>query len=111
MYSVTSVEVFWTHSMPANFTGWSLAIARAAESPTMNWIGVAMQATVNGISSPRRWIRSRRPLSMPTAYTDATRKPVTRYAARIMCGTSYGTASLKITLSGCTDVTVPEVGE
>ena len=42
---------------------------------------------------------------------DATRKPVTRYAARIMWGTSYGTAGLKITLSGSTDVTVPVVGE
>src|SRR3954452_16168637 len=48
---------------------------------------------------------------MPTAYTDATRKPVTRYAARIMCGTSYGTAALKITLSGSTLVTSPLVGE
>src|SRR4029453_16065521 len=26
MYSVTCVEVFWTHSIPANLTGWSLAI-------------------------------------------------------------------------------------
>ncbi len=56
MYSVTSVEVFCTHSIPANFTGWSLAIARAAVSPTANWIGVAMQATVSGMSSPRRWM-------------------------------------------------------
>src|SRR5213076_3647143 len=28
-----------------------------------------------------------------------------------MCGTSYGTAGLKITLSGSTDVTLPVVGE
>src|SRR4051794_13052385 len=48
---------------------------------------------------------------MPTAYTDATRKPVTRYAARIMCGTSYGTAALKITFSGSTLVTSPVAGE
>jgi hypothetical protein len=38
-YSVTSVDVFCTHSMAANLTGWSLAIARAALSPTANWIG------------------------------------------------------------------------
>ena len=36
---------------------------------------------------------------------------MTRYAARIMCGTSYGTAGLKITFHGSTEVTVPEVGE
>ena len=36
---------------------------------------------------------------------------MTRYAARIMCGTSYGTAGLKITFSGSTDVTLPVVGE
>src|SRR3954454_9430704 len=97
--------------MPANLIGWSLAIARAAESPTANWIGVAMQATVSGINRPRRWYRSMRPRSIPTAYTDATRKPVTRYAARIMCGTSYGTAGLKITFHGWTEVTSPLVGE
>jgi hypothetical protein len=67
MYSVTSVDVFWTHSMPANLIGWCSAIARAALSPTTNWIGVAMHATVNGISSPSRWMRSRRPRSIPTA--------------------------------------------
>src|SRR3954453_1298496 len=54
MYSVTSLEVFCTHSIAANLTGWSFAIARAAESPTANWIGVAMQATVSGIRRPRR---------------------------------------------------------
>ena len=36
---------------------------------------------------------------------------MTRYAARIMCGTSYGTAGLKITFHGSTDVTSPVVGE
>src|SRR6476620_501185 len=111
MYSVTWVEVFCTHSMPANLIGWSLAIARAAESPTANWIGVAMQATVSGIRRPRRWMRSRRPRSIPTAEIEATRNPVTRYAARIMCGTSYGTAGLKITFHGSTEVTLPVVGE
>ena len=55
MYSVTSVDVFCTHSIAANLIGWSSAIARAAVSPTTNWIGVAMQATVSGISSPSRW--------------------------------------------------------
>jgi hypothetical protein len=54
MYSGTWVEVVCTHSMAANLTGWSLAIARAAVSPTANWIGVAMQATVSGIRSPSR---------------------------------------------------------
>jgi hypothetical protein len=78
MYSGTCVEVFCTHSMAANLTGWSSAIERAAVSPTANWIGVAMLATVRGISRPSRWWRSRRPLSIPTAYTDATRKPATR---------------------------------
>ena len=34
---------------------------------------------------------------------------MTRYAARIMCGTSYGTAGLKITFSGSTSVTSPFV--
>ena len=67
MYSVTSVEVFCTHSIAANFTGWSFAIARAAVSPTMNWIGVRMHATVSGIRSPSRCRRSRRPRSIPTA--------------------------------------------
>ena len=42
MYSVTSVEVFCTHSIAANLIGWSSAIARAAVSPTANWIGVAI---------------------------------------------------------------------
>ena len=55
MYSVTCVAVFCTHSIAANLTGWSSAIARAAVSPTANWIGVAMHATVSGMSSPRRW--------------------------------------------------------
>ena len=55
MYSVTWVAVCSTHSMPANLIGWSLAIARAAVSPTANWIGVAMHATVSGISRPSRW--------------------------------------------------------
>ena len=51
---VTSVEVCCTHSIAANLTGWSFAIALAAVSPTANWIGVTMHATVRGISSPRR---------------------------------------------------------
>ena len=67
MYSVTSVEVCSTHSIAANLTGWFFAIARAAVSPTTNWIGVTMHATVSGISRPSRWIRSRRPRSSPTA--------------------------------------------
>ncbi len=67
MYSVTSVEVVWTHSIAANLIGWFFAIPRAAVSPTANWIGVAIQATVSGISSPSRWMRSRRPRSIPTA--------------------------------------------
>ncbi len=67
MYSVTCVEVVCTHSMAANLIGWSFAIERAAVSPTANWIGVAMHATVSGISSPSRWRRSRRPRSIPTA--------------------------------------------
>ncbi len=54
-YSVTWVEVSCTHSIAANLVGWSSAIARAAVSPTANWIGAAIRATVSGISSPRRW--------------------------------------------------------
>ena len=54
MYSVTSVWVFCTHSIAANLTGWSLAIARAAVSPTASWIGVAIAASVSGISRPSR---------------------------------------------------------
>ena len=54
MYSVTWVEVVCTHSIAANLIGWSSAIARAAVSPTTNWIGVAMHATVSGMSSPTR---------------------------------------------------------
>ena len=42
---------------------------------------------------------------------EATMNPVTRYAARIMWGTSYGTAGLKMTFSGSTDVTLPVVVE
>jgi hypothetical protein len=66
-YSVTWVDVCCTHSIAANLIGWSLAMARAAESPTANWIGVAMHATVKGIRSPSRWMRSRRPRSIPVA--------------------------------------------
>src|SRR3954453_7402815 len=54
MYSVTSVEVCWTHSIAANLTGWSLAIARAAESPTANWIGRAVAAPGGGRSRAPR---------------------------------------------------------
>ncbi len=77
MYSVTSECVCWTHSIAANLIGWSSAIARAAVSPTPNWIGARIAPTVSGISSPRRWWRSRRPRSIPTAYTEATRNEVT----------------------------------
>ena len=45
MYSVTCVAVSCTHSIAANLIGWSLAIERAAVSPTANWIGARMQAT------------------------------------------------------------------
>src|SRR3954467_2686910 len=110
MYSVTCVEVCCTHSIPANLIGWSLAIARAAVSPTANWTGVTMHARTSGIRRATRWERARRPRSMPTAYTEATRKPVTRYAARIMCGTSYGTAGVKITFHGWTAGTPPHGG-
>ncbi len=78
MYSVTCVSVSSTHSIAANLIGWCSAISRAAVSPTKNWIGARIEATVSGISSPRRWWRSRRPRSIPTAYTEATRKAVTR---------------------------------
>ena len=55
MYSVTCVAVSCTHSMAANLIGWSLAIERAAVSPTANWIGARTHATVSGISRPSRW--------------------------------------------------------
>ena len=44
-----------TYSIAANLAGWSSAIARAAVSPTNSWIGVAIAATVNGITKPSRW--------------------------------------------------------
>ena len=54
MYSVTSLDVVCTHSIAANLIGWSFAMARAALSPTANWIGDRIKATDSGISSPRR---------------------------------------------------------
>ena len=53
-YSVTCVCVSCTHSIAANLIGWSFAIARAAVSPTANWIGVTITAIVSGISRPSR---------------------------------------------------------
>ena len=66
-YSVWCPPVSWMHSIAANLAGWSAATSRAAVSPTSSCTGVAMQASVSGISRPRRWRRSRRPFSIPTA--------------------------------------------
>ena len=52
MYSVTCVEVFCTHSIAANLTGWSSAIERAAVSPTANWIGVSDAGDGEGDQQP-----------------------------------------------------------
>ncbi len=65
--SGTSLEVSATSSMAANFIGWLLKTQRANESPTPIWNGIAIAATVNGMINPRRWYRSRRPRSIPTA--------------------------------------------
>lgn len=72
MYSGTWVSVFQTISVAANLMGCLWKTARAAESPSMNWTGVRIAATVNGTVNPSRWYRSRRPRSQPTAYTPAT---------------------------------------
>ena len=66
-YSVWFGPVSWMHSKAANLAGWWSATSRAATSPTKIWTGAAMQAIVSGISRPRRWWRSRRPRSIPTA--------------------------------------------
>ena len=76
--SGTSLDVSGTSSIAANLVGSFSYTQRASVSPTSIWIGVAMAATVNGMRKPSRWYRSRRPFSMPTAYTEATMKPPTR---------------------------------
>lgn len=55
MYSGTWVSVFQTISMAANLIGCLWKTARAAESPSMNWTGVRIAATVNGTVKPSRW--------------------------------------------------------
>ena len=41
-----------TYSMAANLTGWSLAIERAAVSPTKIWNGVRIAAGTNPMANP-----------------------------------------------------------
>ena len=65
--SGTWVEVSASSSIAANFTGCSFTTSRTARSPTNICSGIATAATVNGIRKPRRWRRSRRPFSIPTA--------------------------------------------
>lgn len=55
MYSGTWVSVFQTISVAANLIGCLWKTARAAESPSMNWTGVRIAATVNGTVKPSRW--------------------------------------------------------
>ncbi len=59
--------VSYRPSIAASFTGWRSARKRAAESPTAIWNGVTRAATAKGMMKPRRWWRSRRPFSQPTA--------------------------------------------
>lgn len=66
-YSGTWVSVFQTSSVAANLTGCLWKTDRAMASPSSNWIGVRIAATVNGSAKPSRWYRSRRPRSRPTA--------------------------------------------
>ena len=54
-YSGWSGAVSQTISMAANFTGCSWYTVRARASPTMNWTGVTIAATVNGTRKPSRW--------------------------------------------------------
>jgi hypothetical protein len=65
--SGTSLLVFGTSSIAANFCGSLSYTKRASVSPTSIWNGIAIHATVNGISNPSRWYRSRRPRSIATA--------------------------------------------
>ena len=53
--SGTSLAVFGTNSIAANFIGWLLYTQRASESPTPIWIGMAIAATVNAMMNPTRW--------------------------------------------------------
>src|SRR5438105_3911878 len=52
IHSGTSRAVAGTYSIDANLTGWLLAMARAAVSPTPIWNGVAIAATTNGSRKP-----------------------------------------------------------
>ena len=74
----TLVPVSGTSSDAANFAGWDFAELRAMVSPEISWTGSAANATPRPTTRPSRCSRSRRPLSIPDAYTDATRQPVTR---------------------------------
>src|SRR3954447_12623820 len=53
--SGTSLEVWGTSSIAANFSGCSLYTHRANASPTPIWIGVATAATVKAIVNASRW--------------------------------------------------------
>ena len=53
--SGTAVPVLNSPSIAASLTGWFSATMLAIQSPTPIWIGVAIAATVSGMSSPNRW--------------------------------------------------------
>jgi hypothetical protein len=66
--------------------GLALAIARAALSPTKNWIGVAI-AAVSGISRPTRWYREAHPRcpsapSSPTPSASSAAPPTASSSGR-----------------------------
>ena len=63
--------------MAANLAGSLWKTSRVTTSPRTIWAGVTTAATVNGIRNPTRWWRSRRPFSIPAAYTLATMNPAT----------------------------------
>ena len=53
--SGTSLAVWGTSSIAANFSGWLLNTQRASESPTPIWIGMATAATLKAITNPTWW--------------------------------------------------------
>ena len=94
-------------SMAASFEGWSVSRRIPATCPITGWSSAPTAANTNGTVNPSRCERSRRPFSIPTAYTEATRKPATTYAATHMWRNCGHSASLNMAASGSTSVTVP----
>ncbi len=64
-------------SNAASFAGCRSLRSPPSRCPITGWATAAMLAKTNGIAKPSLWWRSRRPRSMPTAYTPAIVKPTT----------------------------------